>query len=235
MFEDSTFESTGRISTRSRGWMIATFTLNSFILMALIVIPLIYPQALPRMASAFLMMAPPAPAPESKPQVRPERVVPAKTEIQDGRIQAPSVIPPGIKWVDKPEALPSIDVAGMDTYGGLGRDNNLFGGETVRPVVRAAKQAPVRVSSMVVEGLLLRKDIPVYPAIAKATGTQGRVVLQATISKNGTIENLRVVSGPTLLQQAALDAVRSWRYRPYLLNGQPVDVETTVNVDFKLQ
>ena len=88
---------------------------------------------------------------------------------------------------------------------------------------------------MVVEGMLIQKTLPVYPAIARASGTQGTVVLQATISRNGTIENLRVVSGPAMLQQAAMDAVKEWRYRPYLLSGEPVEVETTVNVVFKLQ
>ena len=63
---------------------------------------------------------------------------------------------------------------------------------------------------------------------------EGTVVLAATISKAGTIENLRVVSGPAMLQQAALDAVKTWQYRPYLLNGQPVEVETTINVIFTL-
>ena len=63
---------------------------------------------------------------------------------------------------------------------------------------------------------------------------QGTVILQATISKSGTIENLRVISGPAMLQQAAIDSVRNWRYRPYMLNGQPVEVETTVNVVFTL-
>ena len=87
---------------------------------------------------------------------------------------------------------------------------------------------------MVVAGLLLNKSVPAYPAIAKAAGVEGTVVLQATISKTGTIENLRVVSGPAMLQQAALDAVRSWRYRPYLLNDAPVEVETTVNVVFRM-
>jgi periplasmic protein TonB len=76
--------------------------------------------------------------------------------------------------------------------------------------------------------------VPQYPAIAKAARIQGTVVLQATISKAGGIENLRVVSGPPMLQQAAMDAVRSWRYKPYLLNGDPVEVETTVNVVFNL-
>jgi protein TonB len=83
-------------------------------------------------------------------------------------------------------------------------------------------------------GNLLEKTTPQYPAIAKAARIQGTVVLQATIAKNGSIQNLRVVSGPPMLQQAALDAVRSWRYKPYLLNGDPVEVETTVNVVFNL-
>lgn len=83
-------------------------------------------------------------------------------------------------------------------------------------------------------GNLLEKTPPQYPAIAKAARIQGTVVLQATIAKTGLIQNLRVISGPPMLQQAAVDAVRSWRYKPYLLNGQPVDVETTINVVFNL-
>jgi protein TonB len=73
-----------------------------------------------------------------------------------------------------------------------------------------------------------------YPPIAKAARVSGTVVLQATISKTGAIENLTVTSGPAMLQQAALDAVRTWRYRPYLLNNEPVEVQTTVNVIFTL-
>jgi protein TonB len=82
--------------------------------------------------------------------------------------------------------------------------------------------------------MLLQKTVPLYPPIAKAARVSGTVILQATISKTGTIENLRVISGPAMLQQAALDAVKSWRYRPYLLNNDPVEVETTVNVVFSL-
>jgi protein TonB len=82
--------------------------------------------------------------------------------------------------------------------------------------------------------MLIQKTIPTYPPIAKAARVQGTVVLQALISKQGTIENLKVVSGPAMLQQAAEDAVRQWRYRPYLLNNDPVEVETTVNVIFTL-
>jgi protein TonB len=131
--------------------------------------------------------------------------------------------------------LPNVNVATMDQDGSGSGANNPFGNQGQHPVVREQVRGPVRVSGMVVEGLLVQKTMPVYPAIAKATRTQGTVALQATISRNGTIENLRVASGPAMLQQAAMDAVRSWRYRPYLLSGEPVEVETTVNVIFKLQ
>jgi protein TonB len=92
----------------------------------------------------------------------------------------------------------------------------------------------VRVTSGVEGALLVRKTMPIYPSLARAIRLEGTVVLAATISKTGTIENLRVISGPAILQQAALDAVKSWLYRPYLLDGQPVEVETTVNVIFTL-
>jgi len=87
---------------------------------------------------------------------------------------------------------------------------------------------------MVVEGLLIHKTLPIYPPIALASRTEGTVVLQATISRSGTISNLHVISGAVMLQQAAINAVQQWRYRPYLLSGEPVEVETTVNVVFKL-
>jgi protein TonB len=83
-------------------------------------------------------------------------------------------------------------------------------------------------------GNLILKVTPNYPPIAKAARVQGTVVLQATISKTGSIENLRVITGPQMLQQAALDAVKAWRYRPYLLSGEPVEVDTTINVVFTL-
>jgi protein TonB len=83
--------------------------------------------------------------------------------------------------------------------------------------------------------MILQKTLPIYPPIAKAAGVQGTVILAATISKAGTIENLRVMGGPVMLQRAALDAVETWRYKPYLLDGQPVEVETSISVIFTMQ
>ena len=102
------------------------------------------------------------------------------------------------------------------------------------PVVKAAAPKKIAISSGVMAGNKLSGTNPTYPPIARAARISGTVVLQATISKSGSIENLRVVSGPPMLTQSALEAVRTWRYKPYQLNGEPVEVETTVNVVFNL-
>jgi protein TonB len=90
------------------------------------------------------------------------------------------------------------------------------------------------ISAGVAGGLLIQKTAPVYPQMAREARVSGTVVIQATISKTGAIENLHVVSGPTMLRQPAMDAVKTWRYKPSLLDGEPVDVETTVSVNFSL-
>jgi TonB family protein len=98
-----------------------------------------------------------------------------------------------------------------------------------KPVIRK-----VQISAAVAQGQLVSQVRPVYPPLAMSNGIQGMVVLQGRISKEGNPINLRVVSGNEQLQMAALDAVRQWRYKPYLLNGEPVEVETTINVVFHL-
>jgi TonB family protein len=91
----------------------------------------------------------------------------------------------------------------------------------------------IRVSSGVTQGLIL-KVAPIYPDEARRARVQGTVILQVVIGKEGTIENLHVVSGDSLLVDAATDAVRQWRYRPYVLNGAPVEIDTTVEIHFTL-
>ncbi|MGD0508131.1 MAG: energy transducer TonB [Terriglobales bacterium] len=92
----------------------------------------------------------------------------------------------------------------------------------------------VRVSQGVSTGLLVTKVPPQYPDDAKQARIQGQVVLTAVIDKNGDVENLTLVSGHPLLAPAAIEAVKQWKYKPYLLNGQPVAVETQVTVSFQL-
>src|SRR5208282_5123766 len=97
-------------------------------------------------------------------------------------------------------------------------------------------QAPrrIRVSGSVAGGLLVRKVNPVYPPLARQARVSGTVVLRAVISKDGSIENLSLVSGHPMLAPAAIDAVKQWKYKPYLLNGEPVEVDTEVQVNFTL-
>jgi len=159
-----------------------------------------------------------------------------QSEMMNNQLTAPTKIPHNIQMVSEKEAPPSsFGVAGMEGMGGSsnGVMGSMFGSGNA-PKVQAAAPKKINISAGVAVGMLIQKTIPVYPPIAKAARVSGTVVLQATISKNGTIENLRVMSGPAMLQQAAQDAVRQWRYRPYLLNNEPVEVETTVNVVFTL-
>jgi protein TonB len=81
---------------------------------------------------------------------------------------------------------------------------------------------------------LIRQIKPPYPPLARQARIQGQVILEAIISKQGSVENLRVISGHPLLIQSALDAVKQWKYKPTLLNGEPVEVVTTVTVNFNL-
>lgn len=235
MFEDSTFESNGTIRTRSRGWMAATFILNGSILVALILIPLVYPEALPRQFCPILITVPPPPPAPVAPQPQQPNAHPfhGTSEFVGTTITAPRTFPRFIVYVDRPEQ-PAIGPMNMGDPNGMPNGiRDVFSGSRAMPDVRPDVKS-IRLPSSLAVGLLIHKVAPVYPPIAVAARQQGTVVLAATISKGGTIANLHVVSGPAMLQQAALDAVARWAYRPYLLNGQPVEVETTVNVVFTL-
>jgi len=103
-----------------------------------------------------------------------------------------------------------------------------------RPVLQPiASVRPPRISAMM-EGNLIHRVEPVYPSIARQVGVQGTVVIRAFISRSGMIERTEVVSGNPMLTHAAYDAVRQWKYRPYYLNGEPVEVETQITVNFIL-
>jgi protein TonB len=101
------------------------------------------------------------------------------------------------------------------------------------PVAPAPKIALLRISHMS-EGDVIRRVQPAYPPLARSARIQGVVVLQAVISKQGTIEDLRELAGHPMLVRAAIEAVSQWRYRPYILNNEPVEVETQITVSFSL-
>jgi len=161
---------------------------------------------------------------------------PVESKMMNDQLAAPTRIPHDIKNMQKPEAPPgqgfgaaSLDGLGNSAGNVVGR---AFSGANKAPNVSVVAPARVNISSGVAAGMLVKKTLPVYPVIAKAAHMSGTVVLQATIATSGAITNLHVVSGPVMLQQAALEAVKNWKYRPYQLDGKPVEVDTTVNVVF---
>ncbi|MGA2886473.1 MAG: TonB family protein [Terracidiphilus sp.] len=149
------------------------------------------------------------------------------------QLNAPSRIPIDLRTLAGKEPPPSSGFGGVDSMGGASAVGNVFGGQS-GPKVKVEAPRKLTISAGVAGGLLIQKTAPVYPQLAKEARVSGTVVIQATISRTGSIQNLRVVNGPTMLRQPALDAVKSWRYRPYLLDGEPVEVETTVSVTFTL-
>jgi protein TonB len=154
-------------------------------------------------------------------------------------LRPPSRIPRGIPAAGE-DGPPMVGQSGPYIPGASGPGTpyealNSFG-TAPRPMMPSAPVTvapPVRLSHMS-EGDLVRKVLPVYPALARSARIQGQVVLQAVISKQGVIEDLKVLSGHPLLVPAAKEAVRQWRYRPYVLNNEPVEVETQITVTFSL-
>ena len=158
----------------------------------------------------------------------------SQAKMMGDQLNAPTQIPQDAeKQAAENAPPPSFDAAGADGLGGDGANASALSGHA-QPTVKFVPAKPIAVSSGVATGLLIRSTPPVYPSIAKAARVGGTVELHATISKNGTIKDPHVVSGPAMLQQAAVNALRSWRYRPYMLNGEPIEVETSVNVVFSL-
>jgi len=161
-------------------------------------------------------------------------------DIHDGHLLIPRHIPSTIAHVVEEQAPSAGSIIGMQHGTGVGATNGLLHGilspETAVPPSppRPPPMRRVRVSQGVVEGLIHQAK-PTYPSLAVQTHTQGNVVLHAIIGRDGAIVSLQVVSGHPLLAPAAIDAVCQWRYRPYTLNGEPVEVETTVTVRFVLR
>jgi protein TonB len=130
-------------------------------------------------------------------------------------------------------AGPNIPGAwGPGSLDGVGNSLGTYARPSMPPVP-VTVVPPLRISHMS-EGDLVRKVLPVYPPLARTARIQGQVVLQAVISKQGAIEDLKLLAGHPMLVPAAIEAVRQWRYRPYLLNNEPVEVETQITVNFSL-
>jgi protein TonB len=243
MFEDSLLESGGKLKTKSKYTTIVSFILQIIFIAILVLIPLIYTEALPKQQlMTFLVAPPPPPPPPPPPAATPVvKVQKIESEIDDGQLRTPTAIPKKIAMIKEEEAPPPS--AGMGVVGGVpggvpgGQMGGVIGGiisSTPVAVPKVATPQRVRVSQGVTEGLLMKKVQPQYPALARQARIQGAVVLQASIGKDGNVQNLRAVSGHPMLTPAAIEAVKQWKYRPYFLNGEAVEVDTTITVNFTL-
>ena len=240
MFADS-FCDSGWSNGSHRGWTtLISFALQALALGCLLLLPLLYTQGLPRLTllAPLLAPAPPAALPPAPPHVNSPS--PAQSNMMGIRLLSPSEIPHSVNMLTETEAPPPMVDPGMirvchgvgDPFGrGAVLDSFLGSRQVLPPPPPVVHHPPV---SRMMEGNLVLRVQPNYPAIARQARVQGEVVLRAMISREGAIENLQVLSGHPMLVRAAVDAVRQWRYRPYVLNGEPIEVETEVKVNFVL-
>ena len=246
MFEQTFVEDRGK--TRS-GWAVfLSFALQLIGVTILVIIPLIYTDTLPRATLASMLTAPPPPPPPPPPPaaavVKVVKVAPRQFDA--GRLMAPKSIPKDIAMIKEEDLPPPTStgvVGGVPGGVGGGAMGGALGGllgavqaAAPPPPPKVEKKAParIRVGGNVQAANLIRKVIPVYPPLAKQARIQGTVRFQAIIGKDGTIQNLQLVSGHPLLVANAQQAVSQWVYRPPLLNGAPVEVVTTIDVNFTL-
>jgi periplasmic protein TonB len=238
MFQDALCESAGR-QRRSRPATMFAFLLQSMAVAAIVITPLLRIAPPPQVRSLVEPLSfsspPPPPHPSSGTQeshagfsqiigttvALPRRIPAHPAVINDDNVQPPSILGPG------------NGVTG-GTGTGIGRSIADILAAPVAPVQAPVPTRPAPVSTGVMQGLLLTSVRPAYPRLAQAARIQGAVVLLVTISREGLVENIRVVNGHPMLVGAAMDAVRQWRYRPYLLNGKPIEVETQITVNFMI-
>jgi protein TonB len=241
MFADSLLDS--QWANRShRGWTtLASFAMQALAVAAVLALPLIYTEGLPKL-QLLSMSAPigPPPGPPPPTGARHPAMNPTDTNMFHGIVVAPPTIPTTIERVDDGGSAPEAPPCVFCVQGGTGPGsstnsviNSIGNSMTVAPPPPPPVAHPLRISHMM-EGNLIYRVQPIYPPLARAARIQGTVMLRAIISRTGTIENLQVMSGHPMLVGAAIDAVRQWRYRPYILNGDPVEVETQVTVNFSL-
>jgi periplasmic protein TonB len=223
-----------------RGWTtLISFAVQAVAVGSLLLLPLFYTEGLPRLAMLAPLLAP-APPPAAPPTPRPNSPATPQSNLMGDRLVSPAQIPPTVTMLtDAEPPPPMIDPSAAGVRDGTGDPNargtvlNLVLGSDLAlpPPPPAVHHPPV---SRMMEGNLVYRVQPDYPPLARQVRVQGLVVLRAMISRQGTIEDLQVMSGHPMLVKAAVEAVRQWRYRPYELNGEPVEVETEVKVNFVL-
>jgi periplasmic protein TonB len=249
LFADSLLDSGDQERNRRRFATALSFTFQCMLIGVLLIVPLMFTEALPKQQLLTFLVAPLPPPPPPPPAA--EAVAKLVREIQSdlltsGQLRTPSRIPEKVQMIREEEAPPPLPAMG-GVVGGVpggipgGQLAGVIGGIVSQtsslaavPKLALAQPKRVRISQGVTKGLLIQKIEPKYPSLALQAHIWGQVVLRAIIGKDGDIKELVLVSGHPLLAPAAIEAVRQWHYRAYLLNGEPVEVETIVTVNFQI-
>lgn len=252
MFEQTFVDGTGKTN---KGWtVVVSFIVQVLLIGVMILIPLIYTDTLPKATLTSFLVAPPPPPPPPPPPAAatPVKVVKvAPRQFDAGRLMAPKQIPKEIANIKEEELPPPSASAGVvgGVPGGVpgGAPGGVIGGiigsvptaappppPPVKQEVKPATPQRIRVGGNVQAANLIRKITPQYPPLAKQARVQGTVKFQAIIGKDGTIQNLQLITGHPLLVPSATEAVKQWLYKPTLLNGEPVEVVTQIDVNFTL-
>ena len=245
MFDDLVESSPEHRKTKKPLTIFLSTVLQASLIGLLVLVPLIYTEALPKtMLTTLLVAPPPPPPPPPPPAATPVKIVkPVARLMQAGKLIAPRAIPREVNIIKEEEMPPDMGAVGVTggVPGGVpgGQAGGVLGGiiggvgSNLPP---PPKEGPkrIRIGGQVQAAKIVSQPRPSYPPLAKQARIQGVVRLQAIIAKDGTVQELQVLSGHPLLVQAAQDAVRQWRYQPTLLNGEPVEVVTTIDVVFTL-
>ena len=227
--------SSARLSRTHKRWTVMLSAMGQSLLLGLLLLlPLIYTEALPNGMLKTLLVAPPPPAAPAAPM--PERTASRVRVIPLREIMAPATIPTRIST--------EFDEPPVDYVDGISGGNSIGNDSSLTDLFRASAPPPpapveqrtqrIRVGGSVEAASIISRVMPQYPVIARTAHVSGTIALHAIIAKDGTVQELTYISGPPLLIRAAMEAVREWRYRPTMLNGEPVEVETTIDVVFNL-
>jgi periplasmic protein TonB len=243
MFSQTFVDGAGR--NNSPYTILLSFAIQSVLASILTIVPLIYFDALPiaKLSAMFVAPRPPAPPPPERTKATRAMKVQIR-RIAMEQLMAPRAVPAAIRMIveeGEPVPIGGIPGGGLGNIPLSGALGDMIGNfpaapppsQPPAPKPRAAAP-PLRVGGKVQQANLLVHPQPVYPSLARAARVQGVVRLEARISKEGRIEDLRLVGGPPLLVHAAMQAVAQWVYKPTLLNGEPVEVLTTIDVNFTL-
>jgi periplasmic protein TonB len=232
----ATVESSWAERARRGGTILSSFGLQALLTSLLLILPLLRQVGMPSFhpLSTPISLGQPLEGPAVRPHAGPSFSPRRPAEFFFRR---PSPLPVGRGPIDAsapigPDVGPYVPARGTDQHGLPGLFSS--GTQPILPTAPPPALAHPLLVSHISEGNLIRKVQPAYPALARSARIQGTVVLQAIISKQGTIENLTVLTGHPMLAPAAIEAVRQWRYHPYILNNEPVAVETQIKVNFSL-